>query len=107
MKGYLLTFYTQQNRTVHGQSLAQWLIEQARELGVGGATIVAASEGYGHDRKLHSVHFFELSDQPIEIIMAVEPEVIDKIFVRLNEYHINAFYTLAPVEFGMSGEWPD
>lgn len=73
MQGYKLSFFTQQDRSVQGHSLAPWLLEQARNLGVRGATLFAANEGFGHDRRLHSVHFFELSDQPLEVTLAVTP----------------------------------
>ena len=53
MQGFKLTFFTQQDRSVHGQSLALWLLEQAKELGIRGATLTAASEGFGHDKNFN------------------------------------------------------
>ena len=41
MQGFKLTFFTQQDRSVHGQSLALWLLEQAKEIGIRGATLTA------------------------------------------------------------------
>jgi hypothetical protein len=37
MDGYMLTFFTQQDRRRHGTPLADWLVELAAELGLGGA----------------------------------------------------------------------
>jgi len=34
MQGFKLTFFTQQDRSVHGQSLALWLLKQAKEIGI-------------------------------------------------------------------------
>lgn len=42
MKGYQLTFYTRQDRSIQGQPLTQWLVEQAKNLGIQGATLLAA-----------------------------------------------------------------
>lgn len=71
MQGYQLTFFTQQDRK-HGRlPLGEWLLQEGRKLGVAGATLFAASEGFGHSQKLHSAHFFDLADQPIEVMMAV------------------------------------
>ena len=44
--------------------------ERARLVG-GRFELVAATEGFGHHRRIHSAHFFELADQPVEVIMAV------------------------------------
>ncbi len=104
MQGFKLTFFTQQDRTVHGQSLALWLIQQAKEIGIRGATLSAATEGFGHDKKLHSVHFFELAEQPLQVTMAVTEEEAEQVFALLKKENINIFYTKAAIEFGMSGE---
>jgi PII-like signaling protein len=100
MHGYQLTFFTQQDHRHHGKSLAHWLVEQAREMGIGGATLVAASEGFGHRRRIHSVHFIELADQPLEVVMAVTAEEADRFFAKLKEEKIKLFYSKVPVEFG-------
>lgn len=104
MQGFKLTLFTQQDRSVHGQSLALWLLEQAKEIGIRGATLTAASEGFGHDKKLHSVHFFELTEQPLQVTMAVTAEEAELMFALLKKENINIFYTQAAIEFGMSGE---
>jgi PII-like signaling protein len=106
MHGYQLTFFTQQDRTHHGHSLAQWLLQEARDIGINGATLIPAAEGFGHDRKIRSTHFFELSDQPIEITMAVSEADAERFFKRLKEESINIFYVKTPIEFGMTGELP-
>lgn len=104
MQGFQLTFFTQQDRRHGGLPLGEWLVQEARSLGVAGATLIAATEGFGHDRKLHSAHFFDLADQPIEIMMAISQEDTDRLFEKLREERINIFYIKTPIEFGMTGE---
>ncbi len=104
MQGFKLTFFTQQDRSVHGQSVAVWLIEQAKNIGIRGATLTAATEGFGHDKKLHSAHFFELTEQPLQVTMAVTADEADQMFALLKQEWINIFYTQAAIEFGMSAE---
>jgi PII-like signaling protein len=104
MQGFQLTFFTQQDRRHGGLPLGEWLLQEARRLGVAGATLIAATEGFGHDRKLHSAHFFELADQPIEIMMAISQEDTDRLFKTLREERIDIFYIKTPIEFGMTGE---
>lgn len=104
MQGYQLTFFTQQDRKHGCLLLGDWLVQEARKLGVGGATLITASEGFGHGHKLHSAHFFELADQPIEVTMALSEADTERLFQRLREEKINVFYVKAPIEFGMTGE---
>ena len=67
MSGYQLTFYTEQSRTIHGQPIGDWLLSIVKSLNIGGATLNTAIAGVGGDNKLHSAHFFDLADQPIEV----------------------------------------
>jgi uncharacterized protein len=104
MHGYQLTFFTQQSRKHNGLPLGEWLLQEARKLGIRGATLTTATQGFGHDGKLHSAHFFELSDQPIEVIMALSETDAERMFARLHEEKINVFFVKTPIEYGMSGE---
>ena len=104
MQGYQLTFFTQQDHRHHGRPLAHWLVEEARAMGISGATLIPASEGFGHHRRIHSVHFVELADQPLEIVMAVTTEEADRLFAKLRAEKVKLFYSKMPVEFGTTGE---
>jgi PII-like signaling protein len=104
MQGYLVTFFTQQDRRHHGMPVADWLVKLAGELGLRGATSIPASEGMGHDHRLHSAHFFELTDQPVSVQMAVTAEECDRLFARLETERVRLFYVKTPVEFGVFGE---
>jgi len=104
MIGYQLTFFTQQDRLHRRQPLSQWLIEEARRLGISGATLIAGAMGFGHDRTIRSSRFFELSEQPIEVTMAVSGEEAARMLARLKAEGINIFYVKAPIEFGMTNE---
>lgn len=103
MKGYQLTFFTQQDRKHNHVPLGEWLVQAAQNLGIGGATLIIATEGFGHDCKLHSAHFFELTDQSIEVTMAVTEQEAERMFAYLKQEEINVFYVKTPVEFGMTG----
>ena len=103
MKGYQLTFFTIQGRHHGMTSVATWLVELARELGLHGATSFTGSIGFGHHRHFHSAHFIELTDQPVEVTMVVTEEECDRLFARLAQEKVSLFYTKASVEFGSVG----
>jgi PII-like signaling protein len=106
MQGFQLTFYTQQNRRHAGHPLGEWLIATARSLGLRGATLSTAQEGFGHHGRLHAAHFFELADQPIAVTLAVSADEADRFFERLRQEQLDLFYVRIPIEFGMTGSRP-
>jgi len=103
MNGYQITFFTQQDRRHLGKPIGDWLVHLAQELGLPGATLLPAGEGFGHDRRLHSAHFFELADQPIEVVIAVTTEQSEQLFARLRSEGVHLFYVKTAVEFGVLG----
>lgn len=103
MHGYQLTFYTQQDRKHAGLPMSEWLVQEARRMGIGGATVIAAQEGFGHSHRLHSARFFELADQPVEITMALSGVDVDRLFARLREVDLDLFYVKSAIEFGSTG----
>ena len=66
--------------------------------------MLAATEGFGHNGKMHSSHFFELADQPEEITMVVTEDEAERLLKRLLADQLHIFYVKIPVEFGTLGE---
>lgn len=106
MQGYQITFFTQQDHRHKGKPLADWLVHLAQELGLRGATLITGGEGFGQHGRLHSARFFELADQPQEVVMAATADETDRLFDRLKTEGVHLFYVKTPVEFGVLGE-PD
>jgi uncharacterized protein len=104
MNGFQITFFTQQNVRHHGKVLGEWLLQLAKEMNLPGATLIGAAEGFGQHRRIHSVHFFDLVDQPIEVQMAVSQEDAARLFERLEAEGVHVFYVKTPVEFGTLGD---
>jgi PII-like signaling protein len=84
MQGFQIVFFTEQDRRIEGTQPVQWLLELAKELGIKGSTVFTGAESVGKDGKRHSVHFFELTDQPVEVMMAVSEDEARKVFERIN-----------------------
>jgi PII-like signaling protein len=104
MQGFQLTFFTRQDRKHGHTALAEWLLQEARKMGMTGGTMIVASEGFGHDGKFHSAHFLELVDQPVQVTIAASEADTERFFEHLREEKVNVFYVKAPIQFGMTGE---
>ena len=101
MKGYQLVFSTLQSRKHPcGESIDQWLMHLCERLAIKGVTIVHAAQGIGRDGKIHSSTFFELADEPIEIIINVSEEQCKRLFEELSQEKLGLFYTKTPIEYG-------
>ena len=105
-EGFQLTFYTQQDRLRGTEPLAHWLLMQARQLGLRGATVSAAVEGFGHDGQLHQANMFDLSSQPVQITMIVSEAEMTRLFRVLEQEEVALFYTRQAIEFGTAGVHP-
>jgi len=104
MQGYQLSFLTQQDRTHKNQWIGDWLIEEARSMGINGATLFTATEGFGRERKLHCTGYFDISDQPITVSMAVSEDDARIFLQHLKQEGINVFYIKSPIEFGLTDD---
>lgn len=103
MKGYQVTFCTGEGRHHGRRPMGHWLMESINSLGITGAAMTAGVEGIGRDGRLHSGHFFELADQPIEVMAAVTEEQCERLLATLEREQANVFYVKTPVEFGVVG----
>ena len=103
MKGFQLSFITELNQRIEGKPASEWLIHLAKELGCTGTTTFAGVESFGSDGRRHSAKFFELVDQPIEIMMAVTEQQAAELFEKINITEARLFYIKIPVEYGELG----
>lgn len=103
MKGYQITLCTGAGRRHGHLPMAEWLMQTIRALGIRGATMTAGVEGVGRDGRLHSAHFFELADQPVEVMVAVNEAQCEQLFEALQREGADVFYVKAPVEYGVVG----
>ena len=102
MKGTLLRFYVHENRKHRHILLYEWLLEQARSLGIHGGSAFRAIAGFGRHGILHEEHFFELAgDLPVEIDFAVSDEDAVRLLDHLKTARVQVFYVRMPIEYGV------
>jgi len=101
MKGTLLRFYLHENRMHRHIALYEWLLEQAKALGIHGGSAFRAIAGFGRHGILHEEHFFELAAQmTIEVEFVVTDEEAESLLGLLRQERISVFYARVPAEFG-------
>jgi len=107
MQGVYLKFYVQENRRHHGILAYEWLLEEAKKLGLQGGSAFRAIAGYGRHGKLHEEHFFELAgDLPVEVGFALADPDAARFLAHLAGEKLELFYLKVPLEMGVVGGQP-
>ena len=80
MTGTLLRFYVHENRLHRHIALYEWLLEQAKALGIHGGSAFRAIAGFGRHGILHEEHFFELAaEMTVVVEFVVSDDEADKL----------------------------
>ena len=102
MNGTLLRFYVHENRKHDHILLYEWLLEQAKNLGIHGGSAFRAIAGFGRHGVLHEEHFFELAgDMTVEIDFAVTDAEADRVLALIRQENVRVFYARIPIEYGV------
>jgi PII-like signaling protein len=103
MNGHFLKLYVAPNTKHHSKLLYEWVLEEAKALGIPGGSVVRAVAGYGRHGTLHEEHFFELAgDQPMLVEFFAEEAAINLLLARLQAEKISLFYVRFPATAGMT-----
>jgi len=101
MNGTLLRLYVHENRRHHHVLLYDWLLAQAKDLGIRGGSAFRSIAGFGRHGIVHEERFFELAGElVVEVELAVTDDEARRLLARIREEGIDLFYVLTPVEFG-------
>lgn len=102
MNGTLLRFYVHENRKHRHILLYEWLLQQAKSLGIHGGSAFRAIAGFGRHGVMREEHFFELAgDLTVQVDFAVSDEDAQRLLDRVRAEGIGILYMRAPVEFGV------
>ena len=104
MQGFSLNFYVHEQRNHQHILVYEWLLEQAKSLGIHGGSAFKAIAGFGRHGVLHEDHFFELAgDLPVEVKFIVSEEQAEKLLALVKNENLTLFYVKMPVEYGIIG----
>ncbi|SRR6266700_1846104 len=102
MQGTYLRFYVHESRRHKGVLLYEWLLGEAKRLGLRGGSAFRAIAGFGRHGVIHEQHFFELAgDLTVKVEFVVTREEADRMLEDLRQAKIRLVYAVLPAEFGM------
>lgn len=99
--GIHLRIYTYEGRKIHGELQYEWLLEQARSIGIHGGSAFRAIAGYGRHGQLHEQGFFELAgEQPVLVEFIADEDDCQALLNRIRQEGLVLFHAMIPVEYG-------
>ena len=103
MQNVYLKFYVTEKQRHNGSLLHEWLLEEAKKLGVPGGSAFRAIAGFGRHGRLHEESFFELAGElPVQVEFVLDAILADKLLEALHAQKLNLFYVRYAVESGVS-----
>ena len=101
MHGTILRFFMPEADRHGGELLYEWLLEEAKRLGVPGGSAFRAIAGYGRHGVLHEQTFFELAGElPVEVVFVTSHEHAERLLARLSGQGVSLVYARSEAEFG-------
>ena len=103
MHGTYLRFYVHENRNHQHTLVYEWLLEQAKSLGIHGGSAFKAIAGFGRHGVLHEDHFFELAgDLPVAVEFIVTDDEAARLLELVQREGLTLFYVRLPAEYGVT-----
>ena len=102
--GVHLIFYCYLRAKHDGMLLSEWLLEQAKQHGLGGGSVFRAIAGFGRHGVLHEEQFFELADDlPVKIEFLLQEEQAELLLQLVRAAGVDATYARSPASFAVLG----
>ena len=99
-----LKFFVLESQRVREQLVYDWLLDQAKDLGLHGGSVFRAIAGYGRHGVRHEAHFFELAGQlPLEVVFMSSRSDALRLIARVDAENLSLRYCLLPAECGTTG----
>ncbi|MBU0593220.1 MAG: DUF190 domain-containing protein [Gammaproteobacteria bacterium] len=103
MQGVSLKLFVSEARRHEGRLLHEWLLEQAKALGIRGGTAIRAIAGYGRHGKLHEETFFELAGElPVEVEFFLGEAEARQLLDVLRHHQLRLCYVMTAAEYGIT-----
>jgi PII-like signaling protein len=98
----LLSFYISEKQHHAGKPLYEWLLEEAKSLGVTGGSAFRAIAGFGRHGKMHEDTFFELAGElAIKVEFILDDALADQLLEKIRSHKMNMYYLKQKAEAGI------
>ena len=96
-----LSFYVSEKQRHAGKHLYDWLLEEARSIGVHGGSAFRAIAGFGRHGKMHEDTFFELAGElAVKVEFIIDDDLAKQLMDILSEQKLKIFFVRCPVQSG-------
>lgn len=97
-----LTFYVTEKQHHAGKLTYEWLLEEARALGVHGGSAFRAIAGFGRHGRLHEDTFFELAGElAVKVEFILDDAIAEQLLQRVRAQSLEVFYVRSAVQAGI------
>ncbi|HEY0665344.1 MAG TPA: DUF190 domain-containing protein [Gallionella sp.] len=98
----LLSFYVSEKQHHDGKPLYEWLLEEARSMGVHGGSAFRAIAGFGRHGRLHEETFFELAGElAVKVEFILDDPLAGQLLDKLRAQKLDVFYVRHEVISGV------
>jgi len=95
----LLSFYVSEKQHHAGRPLYEWLLEEAKSLGVHGGSAFRAIAGFGRHGHMHEETFFELAGElAVKVEFVIDDALAEQLLEKIRGESIKIFYMKQPVQ---------
>lgn len=98
-----LTFYVTEKQLHAGVPLYEWLLEEAKALGILGGSAFRAIAGFGRHGRLREETFFELAGElAVKVEFILDDKLAEQLMQRVRTQNLNIFYVRHNVQSGIA-----
>jgi PII-like signaling protein len=99
----LLSFYTSEKQHHSDMPLYEWLLEEARAMGVHGGSAFRAIAGFGRHGRMHEDTFFELAGQlAVKVEFVMDDVMAERLIDKIRQLKMNVYYLKQRVDDGIA-----
>ncbi|HUV99750.1 MAG TPA: DUF190 domain-containing protein [Gallionella sp.] len=97
----LLSIYTSEKQHHSDMPLYEWLLEEARAMGVHGGSAFRAIAGFGRHGRIHEDTFFELAGElAVKVEFVLDDVMAERLIEKIRHLNMGVYYLKQTVEAG-------
>lgn len=99
----LLSFYISEKQHHSDMPLYEWLLEEARTMGVHGGSAFRSIAGFGRHGRMHEDTFFELAGElAVKVEFVLDDVMAEQLIDKIHRLNMNVYYLKQRVDDGIA-----